>query len=110
MRPRPQVSEGPSATRPLRDLDFARPDRVRAIVADTNARLRRVLPEVAGALWAFLPDPDARAVLARPIRGNVSEAMGQLTAVLWQEYAQGEVQELGLMGAEELAGLLGQLG
>jgi len=100
---------GGGARAAVRDLDFGRPEAVAALVASVNEGLRERLPAVAARLRLFLPDGASRRAVARPVRGNVSEALAQLTAVLVREYDAEEVAGFGLVPAEELRALVDDL-
>jgi hypothetical protein len=104
------VEGGTSAPLNLREMEWAAPGAVNVMVQGLNAALRTTLPVLVQEVKSGLKGYGAGvAILLRPIRGNIVEAQAQLASVLGGSYPEEEVVAMGLMGGEELRGILRQL-
>ena len=71
-----------------------------------NQALGTALPQAAGLMQLYLPNPATRAILFKPIKSNIMEAHGQIAALLEGGYTPEEAAGVGLTPADQLAALL----
>lgn len=96
----------PALSRPLREQAFAAPAKLAEMVERVNAALQGALPEAAGKLRLYLPNPNTRGILFKPIKSNIAEAHSQIAALLSRDYSPEEAAEVRLMPPQQLGALL----
>jgi hypothetical protein len=88
---------------------FATPAKVAEMVSKVNEALAGPLPAAINKLRAYMPNPQTYVILFKPIKSSVSEAHGQMQALIASEYAPEEGTSIPLKHQEELSALLDSL-
>jgi hypothetical protein len=68
----------PGLNKPFREQAFSSPERLVDMVAKVNEGLAGPLPQVVAKMRLYLPSPNTRAILFKPIKSNIAEAHGQV--------------------------------
>lgn len=64
--------------------------------------MQEEVPCIARLLKAYLAVPEARRVISGPLKANLSEALGQMAAVVFREYTAEEADAMALMSPDEV--------
>ncbi|KAI3783784.1 hypothetical protein L1987_42870 [Smallanthus sonchifolius] len=95
--------------KPLKDQNFATPDKVVEIVQKVNAAMQNELPRVMRKTKLSLQNPSTRTILFKPIKTNIIEAHEQVLSLLKKEYSEEEITSINMVSIQELQSQLNNL-
>lgn len=79
---------------------FAHPKRLRETWGKVNDAITTELPDIVGRMKIYISKSASRAVLLRPIRANIAEAVTELLSALQLRYSVEEREVIGIDGIE----------
>jgi hypothetical protein len=85
---------------------FVHPAKLKQLLADVDATMQRVLPELQYSMVTYLPNVTTRAIIFRPIRSHVVDAYAQLQQTISRVYSPSDLISLHLPSSDDIERLV----
>lgn len=90
----------------MKEQAFATPDRVASIVSTVRSSITTSLASLVRKMHVYISDEKALRLVLNPIKANITEAHGQMKAIVDAEYDEGDKKQMMMMDGAGLETLL----